>query len=89
MIFPRSFHGKYNGGQHLYAKKKAVDNLVCQQTGNTTGQPQEPNYKVLTMDDMLVPSGCWKAHYKKRNSRYNSVLVFGVVSLIGSIFIVS
>lgn len=85
MILPRIFHGKYNGGQHLYAKKKAVDNSVCQQTGESL----EPNYKVLTMDDMLVPSGCWKAHYKKRNSHYNRVLIFGVVSLIGSLFIVS
>lgn len=47
------------------------------------------NYKFLSMDDMPVPSGSWKEHYAKQNKRYNRILMFGIVSLIGSISIVS
>lgn len=75
------FHGKYSGGQHFKANKSAVDSSACESA--------RPNYKGLTMDDMPVPYGSWTQHYKKTNSRYNIILVFGFVSLIGSLFIVS
>lgn len=75
------FHGKYSGGQHFKANKSAVDNSAC--------ESPRSNYNVLTMDDMPVPCGSWIKHYKKTNSRYNIIFVFGFVSLIGSLFVVS
>lgn len=46
-------------------------------------------YKVVTMDDMPKPFGDWTEHNAKRNRKYNTVLAFGFISLIGSIFVVS
>lgn len=46
-------------------------------------------YKCLTMDDMLIPSGSWKDHHKKRNAYYNTVFIIGLTSLVVSIICVS
>lgn len=75
------FHGKYSGGQNFKANRNTVNNSACESA--------RPNYKVVTMDDMPVPCGSWAEYHKKINSRYNIILVFGFVSLIGSLFIVS
>lgn len=75
------FHGKYSGGQHFKANKSIMDDSAC--------ESDKPKYKPLTMDDMPVPCGSWIKHHNKVNSRYNIILVFGFVSLIGSLFIVS
>jgi len=41
------------------------------------------------MDDMQLPYGNWKEQYAKRNKSYNKIFLFGLVSLIGSIIVVS
>lgn len=46
-------------------------------------------YRILTMDDMQLPYGNWKEQYAKRNKSYNKIFLFGLVSLIGSIIVVS
>lgn len=75
------FHSKYEGEQHRAIKKKTDKKL--------TQKSQEPPYKCLTMDDMLIPCGDWKEHYSRRNKNYNIIFAVGLVSLIGSIYIVS
>ncbi|CAH1713862.1 uncharacterized protein LOC114127079 [Aphis gossypii] len=45
------------------------------------------HYRILTMDDMQLPYGNWKEQYTKRNKSYNKILLFGLVSLIGSIIV--
>lgn len=47
------------------------------------------HHKYLTMDDMQVPSGSWKDHHTKNNRYYNKILIFGFISLVGSIIVVS
>jgi len=47
------------------------------------------HYKILTMDDMQMPYGNWKEQYKIKNRKYNLIFLFGLVSLIGSITVVS
>lgn len=46
-------------------------------------------YKPLSMDDMPVPKGSWQEHYNKTNSKYNLILVGGIVAFASSIYIVS
>jgi len=48
-----------------------------------------PHYKILTMDDMQFPYGNWKEQYQKRNRKYSTIFLFGLISLIGSITVVS
>ncbi|KAL4120465.1 hypothetical protein QTP88_013153 [Uroleucon formosanum] len=47
------------------------------------------HYKILTMDDMQLPYGNWKEQYQIRNNKYNTIFLFGLVSLIGSITVLT
>lgn len=74
----------------LYSKKSKVKECCKVKQQDPLSQYYKPlSYRIVTMDDMPVPCGSWKEHYTKRNRHYNKVLVFGMVSLIGSILIVS
>lgn len=75
----------YNKGDEEL--RKAIKKSTVKKPTQKCLEP-EP-YKILTMDDMLVPCGDWKKHYSQRNKNYNIIFVFGLVSLIGSIYIVS
>ncbi|XP_050532786.1 uncharacterized protein LOC126900850 [Daktulosphaira vitifoliae] len=61
-------------------------NNVCKITARSSSD-HHPSYRPLTMDDMPVPKGSWQEHYNKTNSKYNAVLIGGVISLITSIYI--
>lgn len=39
----------------------------------------------VTIDDLPVPQGSWKAHYDKQNTKYNIQLLVGTVSLAATI----
>jgi len=77
---------------HLRGKKDAKQE--SQQKPKKQQKPEcvcicPPHYKILTMDDMQLPYGNWKEQYQKKNRKYNRIFLFGLISLIGSITVVS
>lgn len=74
----------------LYGKRSKVNECCKVKQQDPLSHYYKPlSYKNVTMDDMPVPCGSWQEHYTKRNNHYKKVLIFGIVSLIGSILIVS
>ncbi|XP_037933367.1 uncharacterized protein LOC119668062 [Teleopsis dalmanni] len=43
--------------------------------------------KPSTMNDLPIPSGDWQEQYSRQNSKYNAVLILGVLTLVGTISI--
>lgn len=39
----------------------------------------------VTIDDLPVPKGSWKAHYDKQNAKYNAQLIGGTALLTATI----
>ncbi|XP_003245945.1 uncharacterized protein LOC100575941 [Acyrthosiphon pisum] len=70
--------GKKDGKQDKSKQQKPECLCIC-----------PPHYKILTMDDMQLPYGNWKEQYQKRNRKYNSIFLFGLISLIGSITVLN
>lgn len=90
-------HGKkYGIGKPNKSKQQNPDKSKQQKPDKSKQQKSEcecicppQHYKILTMDDMQLPYGSWKEQYQIRNKKYNIILLFGLVSLIGSITTVS
>ncbi|XP_055843262.1 uncharacterized protein LOC129910044 [Episyrphus balteatus] len=43
------------------------------------------HHKPSTMNDLPVPEGDWQEHHSRQNSKYNAVLLTGILVLAGSI----
>lgn len=74
---------------HLRGKKDGKHDKSKQQKPECECVCPPQHYKILTMDDMQLPYGNWKEQYQKRNRKYNRIFLFGLISLIGSITVVS
>lgn len=43
------------------------------------------HHKPSTMNDLPVPEGDWYEHHNRQNSKYNAVLITGVLVLAGTL----